>query len=62
MAPAQLSNTDRDQFLLQFVECSGEGMAMADLDGRLLFVNTAWARMHGYEQTEELLRSMGYTQ
>jgi len=34
------------------VEQSGEGMAVSDLEGNLLFVNNAFAAMHGYSQDE----------
>jgi PAS domain S-box-containing protein len=30
------------------------GISMADMDGNLLFVNEAWARIHGYESSAEL--------
>ncbi|MEI7436158.1 MAG: PAS domain S-box protein [bacterium] len=36
------------------VEQSSDGIAIADMDGRLTFVNSAWARMHGYETAEML--------
>jgi PAS domain S-box-containing protein len=39
---------ERLQFLSSVVEQSSEGMAVANLAGDLLFVNEAWARMHGY--------------
>ncbi len=43
---------ERAQLLCSAVEqCSG-GTAVADLDGRLRFVNAAFARMHGYEPAE----------
>lgn len=45
----------RSWFLSSVPEQSTEGMALASLDGRLLFVNRAWARMHGYDSPEELL-------
>jgi len=32
-----------------------EGIIVVDLKGVLHFVNTAWARMHGYETSDELL-------
>ena len=32
-----------------------EGIALADLEGNLQFVNTAWLAMHGYGKQEELL-------
>jgi len=37
------------------VEQSSEGMAVADLGGNVLFVNSAWAQMHGYETGEGLI-------
>jgi len=38
--------------LAMIAEQAGEGIAAADLDGNLTFVNSAWARMHGYEPAE----------
>ena len=46
---------ERFHFLSSVVEQCSEGMAIADLDGNLLFVNKAWAEMHGYESGEELV-------
>jgi PAS domain S-box-containing protein len=43
------------RFLSSMVEQSSEGMAIANLGGVLLFVNQAWARMHGYESTDKLI-------
>lgn len=43
------------RFLSSMVEQSSEGMAIANLEGALLFVNQAWARMHGYESTDKLI-------
>jgi PAS domain S-box-containing protein len=43
------------RFLSSVVEQSSEGMAVADLEGILLFINQAWARMHGYESTDKLI-------
>jgi len=37
------------------VEQSTEGIAIADLDGNLAFINEAWSRMHGYKSSKELL-------
>ena len=37
------------------VQQSFEGIAVADLEGNLLFVNSAWIRMHGFETEEELI-------
>ncbi len=34
--------------LLQAVEQSVDGIAIADLEGRVIYVNRAWAEMHGY--------------
>ncbi len=39
------------------VEQSVEGMAIAELDGTLTFVNDAWCEMHGYQNSEELIGS-----
>ncbi|MCP4261427.1 MAG: PAS domain S-box protein [Planctomycetes bacterium] len=41
--------------LAMIAEQAGEGIATADLNGNLQFVNEAWARMHGYETTDELI-------
>jgi|GEM_PF-3234915 len=38
----------RPEWLSHVAEQAGEGMAVADLKGRLIFVNRAWAQMHGY--------------
>ena len=43
------------QFLSSVVEQSADGMAIADMEGNLLFVNDTWISMHGYEKAEELL-------
>ena len=43
------------QFLSSAVEQSFEGIAVADLEGTLTYVNPAWAKMHGYESGEELV-------
>ena len=37
------------------VEQSTEGMATADLDGTLIFLNNAWCKMHGYNNCNKLL-------
>ena len=36
-------------------QCTDEGIAVVDLKGTIHFVNTAWARMHKYETSNELL-------
>ena len=37
------------------MEQSADGMALANLEGNLLFVNESWVSMHGYKSYEELL-------
>jgi PAS domain S-box-containing protein len=41
--------------LAAIAEQAAEGIAVADLDGNLQFVNHAWAKMHGYESGAELV-------
>src|SRR4030042_1139233 len=41
--------------LAMIVEQTEEGVALADLEGKLRFVNTAWAKMHGYGSRDELI-------
>ncbi|MFH1026112.1 MAG: PAS domain S-box protein [Nitrospirota bacterium] len=41
--------------LSSMVEQSTEGMAIADLNGDLIFLNDAWCKMHEYESAKELL-------
>ncbi len=43
------------QFLASAVEQSSEGMAIADIEGKLRYVNPAWAEMHDYDSGEELI-------
>jgi PAS domain S-box-containing protein len=50
----QKETDERIYFLTSVVEQSFDGMAIANLKGELLFVNDAWARMHGYNNKEEL--------
>jgi PAS domain S-box-containing protein len=38
-----------------FTQLANEGIATFDLKGTLHFVNMAWAKMHGYKSSEELL-------
>ena len=45
---------ERLRFLSSAVEQSSEGMAVADMEGNLIYVNHAWVEMHGYESFEEL--------
>ncbi|HUT66137.1 MAG TPA: PAS domain S-box protein [Spirochaetota bacterium] len=42
----------RLHLLTSAVEQMGEGIAIIDLDGRFLFVNNAYAGMHGFKQEE----------
>ncbi len=46
---------ERLQRLAMIADQVGEGVVVSDLDGVLQFVNTAWARMHGYESGSELV-------
>ncbi len=50
----QRRREERIRLLLSAVEQSSEGVAVSDLEGVLLFVNPAMARMHGFE-AEELI-------
>ncbi|MGD1997230.1 MAG: PAS domain S-box protein, partial [Anaerolineae bacterium] len=43
---------ERLRFLSSIVEQSTEGVAVADLEGNLIFVNNAFASMHGYTPEE----------
>ncbi|NQT78405.1 MAG: PAS domain S-box protein [Bacteroidetes bacterium] len=43
------------RLLASFVEQSTDGMAIADMQGKLIFVNKQWVSMHGYENAEELV-------
>ena len=49
---------DRLRLLSTAIEQSTEGIAVTDLDGALLFVNEAFARMHGYAPSEILHRNL----
>ena len=44
-----------NRFLSTVVMQSADGMAVANMEGDLLFVNNKWVSMHGYEKEEELL-------
>ncbi len=46
---------DRVRQLANIVEQAAEGIAVADLQGRLVYVNAAWASMHGYECGDSLV-------
>ncbi len=46
------------EWLSHIAEQLGEGIAVADLKGRLVFVNQAWAKMHGYSVPELVGRNI----
>ncbi|RLD51689.1 MAG: hybrid sensor histidine kinase/response regulator [Bacteroidetes bacterium] len=52
---SQKETDERIHFLSSVVEQSFDGMAIANLNGELLFVNDAWASMHGYSNAEGLV-------
>ncbi|MEA1907654.1 MAG: PAS domain S-box protein [Euryarchaeota archaeon] len=41
--------------LATIVEQAAEGIAVADIEGNIQFANQAWAAMHGYENSNELV-------
>jgi len=43
------------RMLSAVVEQSSDGITLADLEGKLVFVNESWARMHGYDSPGELI-------
>jgi len=43
------------QSLSLIVKQSTEGMALADLNGNLIFVNNTWCKMHGYKSSKKLI-------
>lgn len=43
---------ERLRLLSEAVEQSSEGLAVVDLDGRVVFLNKAFAEMHGYSQAQ----------
>ncbi|MBT4511510.1 MAG: PAS domain S-box protein, partial [Chloroflexi bacterium] len=55
----RLKRTDKsEQLLSNAIEQSSEGVAIIDLDGNLLSLNTAFAAMHGYSREEALGRHL----
>ncbi len=48
----------RLKLLSHVVEQTSEGVAVADLDGRLLFLNRAWAAMHGGDEEDFIGRHL----
>ncbi|MBE9484152.1 MAG: PAS domain S-box protein [Bacteroidetes bacterium] len=43
------------RLLASVVEQSTDGMAIADMQGKIIFVNKTWVSMHGYDNAEELV-------
>jgi len=43
------------RLLASVVEQSSDGMAIADMQGKIIFVNKKWVSMHGYDNAEELV-------
>ncbi|MFH1770570.1 MAG: PAS domain S-box protein [archaeon] len=39
----------------QIVEQSAEGIAVADLNGNIILVNSAWCKMHGYKKIDDCM-------
>ncbi len=52
-------NAEEERLRLQSVmEQIGDGIALADLAGNILYANPAWAKMHGYELDEIIGKSL----
>ncbi len=49
------ANNQQLRELAMIVEQTVEGVAVTDREGKLRFVNTAWAKMHGYGSNDELI-------
>ena len=49
---------ERLRLLSESVEQSSEGLAVVDLEGRVVFLNKAFAEMHGYSQAEVVGRHL----
>ena len=43
------------RLLASVVEQSTDGMAIVDMQGKIIFVNKTWVSMHGYDNAEELV-------
>ena len=52
---ARPTEAAHERFLAEVVEQSFVAMAVADLGGRILHANPAWAKMHGYGDAGEVL-------
>lgn len=48
----RLAPAIKAEWISHIPEQAGEGMAVADLEGRIIFANKAWAQMHGYRVSE----------
>jgi PAS domain S-box-containing protein len=46
---------EKNRFLSSVVEQSYNGIAITDLEGKIVFVNKRWVRMHGYKSTNKLI-------
>ena len=46
---------ERIRFLSSSVEQSSDGIAIADINGKILFTNQMWAKMHGFKSPYELI-------
>jgi PAS domain S-box-containing protein len=46
---------EKNKFLSSVVEQSYNGIAITDLEGKIVFVNKRWVRMHGYKSTNKLI-------
>jgi PAS domain S-box-containing protein len=44
-----------NQFFSAAVDQSFDGIAIADLDYKTMYLNPAWAKMHGYDSAEGLI-------
>ena len=55
MSPSNIKADEWNQFLSSAVDQSFESIAIADLDHKLIYVNPAWAKMHGWDSGEELI-------
>ena len=55
---AETRQKEKDEqigFLSTVVEQSFDGIAIASLENKLLYVNDSWANMHGYNNAKELI-------
>jgi PAS domain S-box-containing protein len=51
---AQVQAEEQVRMLERAVEQSSDGIAVADMEEKIQFVNPAWAAMHGYDNPESL--------